>query len=89
MRRLYDRFIGVVEESGLVTVIPQKTRIALQVRMRFAALMPQKATLKGQLVLLRRFPSSRIEKIKTYSSRKHVHVFRLHLEDEWRPTSVT
>ena len=46
VRRLYDRFLKLVRESGPVTVIPQKTRIALQVRMRFAALMPQKDVLK-------------------------------------------
>ena len=77
VRRLYDRFLEIVHESGPVTVIPQKTRIALQVRMRFAALMPQKDALKGHLVLARRCTSERFEKIETYSPRNHVHVFRL------------
>jgi hypothetical protein len=82
VRRLYDRFLAVVERSGPVRVIPQKTRIALQVRMRFAALMPQSVVLKGHLVLARRSPSARFEKIETYSPRNHVHVFRLSSEDE-------
>jgi hypothetical protein len=81
VRRLYGRFLKVVEESGPVTVIPQKTRIALQARMRFAALMPQKTALKGHLVLARRCPSSRFEKIETYSPHNHVHVFRILSED--------
>lgn len=81
VRRLYDRFLKVVAASGPVTIIPQKTRIALQVRMRFAALMPQKIALKGHLVLARRCPSDRFEKIETYSPRNHVHVFRLRSED--------
>ena len=82
MRRLYDRFLEIVGESGPVTVIPQKTRIALQVRMRFAALMPQREALKGHLVLARRCPSERFEKIETYSPRNHLHVFRLRSEDD-------
>jgi hypothetical protein len=81
VRRLYDRFLKVVDESGPVTIIPQKTRIALQVRMRFAALVPQRNALKGHLVLPRRCPSDRFEKIETYSPRNHVHVFRLRSED--------
>ncbi len=82
VRRLYDRFVAIAREHGPVTVIPQKTRIALQVRMRFAALMPQKSALKGHLVLSRRHPSARFEKIETYSPRNHVHVFRLRGDDE-------
>ena len=82
VRRLYDRFLELVRESGPVTVIPQKTRIALQVRMRFAALMPQKDVLKGHLVLARSCPAERFEKIETYSPRNHVHVFRLRSEDD-------
>jgi hypothetical protein len=81
VRRLYEQFLRVVQKSGPVTVIPQRTRIALQVRMRFAALMPQRGSLKGHLVLARRCPSHRFEKIETYSPRNHVHVFRLRSED--------
>lgn len=82
VRHLYERFLEIVRESGPVTVIPQKTRIALQVRMRFAALMPRREALKGHLVLARRYPSRRIEKIETYSPRNHVHVFRLFSEED-------
>lgn len=82
VRRLYDRFVHAVQSFGPVRVIPQKTRIALQVRMRFAALMPQKAALKGHLVLARRVDSARFERIETYSPRNHVHVFRLVEESE-------
>jgi Domain of unknown function (DUF5655) len=83
VRHLYDRFIEAVHDSGPVTVIPQKTRIALQVRMRFAALMPQKDALKGHLVLARRCQSERFEKIETYSPRNHVHIFRLRSENDF------
>jgi hypothetical protein len=81
VRRLYRRFLEIARESGPVTVIPQKTRIALQVRMRFAALMPRKDALRGHLVLARRHPSTRFERIETLSPRNHLHVFLLRSED--------
>ena len=51
VRVLYDRFVALVKAVGPVRVIPQKSRIAFQVRMRFAAVTPQKTALKGHLVL--------------------------------------
>jgi hypothetical protein len=42
----------------------------------------QREALKGHLVLARRCPSRRIEKIETYSPRNHVHVFRLRSEED-------
>lgn len=82
VRRLYDLFVAACEASGPVTVIPQKSRIALQVRMRFAALMPQKTALKGHLVLARRAESPLFENVETFSPRNHVHVFRLESEKQ-------
>jgi hypothetical protein len=81
VRRLYEAFLAAVRECGPVTVIPQKSRIALQVRMRFAALIPQKSALRGHLVLAERRASPLFEKIETYSPRDHLHVFRLRSED--------
>ena len=80
---LFDRFVAAARNSGPVTVIPQKSRIALQVRMRFAALMPLKHALKGHLVLARRHDSPRFERVETYSQRNHVHVFRLVSEGDF------
>ncbi len=88
VRPLYDEFLEIVVACGEVTVIPQKTRIALQVRMRFAALMPRKTSLRGHLVLSRRCPSLCFEKVETFSRRNHLHAFRLEsvddLDDEFR-----
>jgi len=36
VRELYDLFVALVKNVGPVRVIPQKSRIAFQVRMRFA-----------------------------------------------------
>ena len=82
VRDLFDEFVRCAEARGPLSVIPQKSRIALQVRMRFAALMPQKAALKGHLVLASRHESARFIKVESYSPRNHVHVFRLASEDE-------
>jgi hypothetical protein len=83
VRQLYDRFVRVVRSCGPVRVIPQKTRIAFQVRMRFAALVPQKSALRGHLVLAQRYPSARFSKIETLSPHCHVHAFRLRSESDF------
>lgn len=62
---------------GPVTVLPEKTRIALQVRMSFAALMPRKNWLDGHLVLARQIDSPRFRRIETFSPRNVLHEFRL------------
>jgi hypothetical protein len=58
-------------------VLPEKTRIALHVRMSFAAFMPRRHWLGGHLVLARRIDSSRFLRVDTYSQRNVVHAFRL------------
>jgi hypothetical protein len=85
VRRLFDRFVSIARENGPLTVIPQKSRIALQVRMRFAALVPRKTALSGHLVLARRCESPRFRKVETYSPRSHAHLFRLDAEDQFDP----
>ena len=59
VRATFDRVLAVVSELGPVTVLPEKTRIALHVRMSFAAFMPRKHWLNGHLVLARRIESPR------------------------------
>ncbi len=51
MRQLYDRFVSEVRLCGPVTILPEKTRIAFQARMSFAALHVQGAKIAGHLVL--------------------------------------
>ena len=36
VRQVFDKLLGLAEQCGPVTVIPQKTRIAIQARVRFA-----------------------------------------------------
>lgn len=82
VRSLYERFREIVQECGPVKVIPQKSRIAFQVRMRFAALMPHKTFLRGHLVLAERQDSPCFEKVETFSPRNHLHAFRLESEED-------
>lgn len=71
-------------EFGPVTVLPEKTRIAFQVRMSFAQVTPKQGVLDGHFVLARRVENSVFRKIDTISLRNHVHHFRL-----TRPEDIT
>ena len=66
-----------VLDCGPVIVLPEKTRIAFQVRMSFAQVSPRRNWLDGHLVLARRLPHPRFRRIDTISPRNHVHHFRL------------
>jgi hypothetical protein len=85
VRATFDRVLAVVSELGPVTVLPEKTRIALHVRMSFAAFMPRKHWLNGHLVLARRIESPRFLRVETFSPRNVLHAFRLTTPDEVDP----
>jgi uncharacterized protein DUF5655 len=77
VRATFDRVLAVVRELGPVMVLPENTRIALHVRMSFAALMPRRQWLNGHLVLARRVDSPRFVRVETFSPRNVLHAFRL------------
>ncbi|GAA0924404.1 DUF5655 domain-containing protein [Virgisporangium aurantiacum] len=77
VRETFDRILAAVEAVGPVSVLPEKTRIALHVRMSFAAFTPRRRWLTGHLVLARRIESPRFTRIETYSPRNVLHAFRL------------
>ena len=77
VRETFDRVLAAVREIGPVTVLPERTRIALHVRMSFAALFPRRRWLDGHVVLARRLDSPRFRRIDTFSPRNVVHLFRL------------
>jgi Domain of unknown function (DUF5655) len=77
VRATFDRILGVARGLGPVRVLAEKTRIALQARMSFAAFQPRRQWLGGHLVLARRVDSPRFRRIEEYSPRNVVHVFRL------------
>jgi Domain of unknown function (DUF5655) len=82
VRATFEAILTAVRRLGPVTVLPEKSRIALQVRMSFAALMPRRRWLNGHLVLSRRVDSDRFLSTQTYSPRNVVHTFRLQGPDE-------
>jgi hypothetical protein len=82
VRATFERALAVVESLGPVTVLPEKTRIALHVRMSFAAFMPRIRWLSGHLVLARTVTSRRFSRVQAYSPKNVVHAFRLDRPDE-------
>ncbi|MBO3751650.1 hypothetical protein J5X84_36725 [Streptosporangiaceae bacterium NEAU-GS5] len=77
VRQIFDRIVAVVSGFGPVEVLAEKTRIALHVRMSFAAFMPRRRWLNGHLVLDRAIASARFGKIEVFSPRNVLHPFRL------------
>ena len=75
--RTYEALLRAARQNGPVTVLPEKTRIAFQVRMSFAALSLKKHWLDGHVVLARRLDSPRFKRIYEVSPRNQVHEFRL------------
>jgi hypothetical protein len=82
VRATFERVVEVARRSGPLDVVPEKTRVALQVRMSFAAFTPRRRWLDGHVVLARTVPSERFRRVETYSPRNHVHVFRLTTPDD-------
>jgi Domain of unknown function (DUF5655) len=77
VRAIYDAVLKAVRRCGPVKVLPEKTRIAFQVRMSFAQLTTRSKWVDGHVVLARRFEQPRFRKIESISARNHVHHFRL------------
>lgn len=79
---IYQKFAKMVRTCGPVTIIPQKTRVTFQVRMRFVSLYPRKSYLLGGFVFARRHNHPKFHKIESFSPRNHLHHFRLESQDD-------
>jgi hypothetical protein len=77
IRALFDRVVAAIRAFGPVRILPEKTRIAFQVRMSFAQVTPRMNWLDGHVVLARRLEDPRFRRVQTISPRNHVHTFRL------------
>ena len=82
VREIYERFLAMLERFGPVIVLPEKTRIAFQVRMSFAQLTPRRHWVLGHLVLARRAEDKLFTKVESFSPRNHAHHFRLDTAEE-------
>ncbi|MGO4691417.1 DUF5655 domain-containing protein [Glaciibacter sp. 2TAF33] len=74
VRAMFDRLVG---ELGPVDVLSEKSRIALHVRMSFAAFMPRRHWLDGHLVLARVARHPLFRRTQVFSPRNVLHEFRL------------
>ena len=89
VREIYDRVAAIVNAIGPVIILPEKTRIAFQVRMSFAQVTPRQHWLDGHFVLARRLEHPRFRKIETFSPKNHLHAFRLEKPDDVDDTFIT
>ena len=76
-RLLYDQFVAQVRRCGPVTILPEKTRIAFQVRMSFAAVQVQRSKITGHLVLAERCQRPCFVRVDFISRSNHVHHFTI------------
>ena len=82
VRAIFDKLLAAARKNGPVTVLPEKTRIAFQVRMSFAAFVIRRNWVDGHVVLARRLKNKRFRRIETFSPRNHLHAFRFEKIDE-------
>ena len=88
VRELFDELVKQLEALGPFRILPEKTRIAFQVRMSFAQATPRKQHLDGHLVLAEAFDDPTFRKVETISKRNHVHHFRLGSASDITPSFI-
>ena len=77
---LFKKFAKMVRACGPVRMIPQKTRVAFQVRVRFAGAYPRKSYFLGAIALPYRSADPRFVKIENYAPHFQGHFFRVDSE---------
>lgn len=77
VREMFDALVAMIKKCGPVKVLPEKTRIAFQVRMSFIAVQVRRNYLIGHFVFARRVEHPRFNRVETFSPRNHLHAFRL------------
>ena len=82
VREVFDALLARVSTFGPVSVLPQRSRIALHARMSFAAFVPRRRWLGGHLVLARRVESPRFTLVQVFSAGNVLHGLRLREVDE-------
>ena len=68
VRECFERVLAAARRAGPLTVLPERTRVAFQVRMSFAAFQPRRCWLDGHVVLARELPSPRFRRIEVFSA---------------------
>jgi RimJ/RimL family protein N-acetyltransferase len=78
----FERFREEVLRCGPAAVVPERTRVAFQTRMSFAAVSLRPRWMDGHVVLAKRLRSKRFRDVQTISPRNIVHSFRFSGPDE-------
>jgi hypothetical protein len=76
VRELFDRFTGMVEACGPVTIYPEQSRIVCQVRVRFAGVVPRRRDLDVGVWLTRPAQHPRLRRTELIPPSTFVHHFR-------------
>jgi len=76
-RELFDTWLCFVKQFGDVTVIPQKTRISFQVRVRFAGAVIRKNWVECGFWLKRSVKDARFSRVEKITAHDYVYTFRL------------
>jgi hypothetical protein len=82
VREVFDRLLALVRKCGPVTVIPQRTRIAIQARVRFAGGVARQRWFDAGLWLTRRAEHPQLRRVEIYGPKAYVHRFRLTHPDD-------
>ncbi|MBI5842805.1 MAG: hypothetical protein HZB19_22155 [Chloroflexi bacterium] len=77
VRKLFDAWSDFVLQFGEVTVIPQKTRISFQVRVRFAGAVIRKNWVECAFWLKRQVKDERFHRVEKITARDYIYYFRL------------
>ncbi len=79
---LFKKFAAMVRECGPVHMIPQKTRVVFQVRVRFAGAAPRKTHFLANFALPYQANDSRFVRIEKYAPHFQAHTFRVSSESD-------
>ncbi|HKR60737.1 MAG TPA: DUF5655 domain-containing protein [Pyrinomonadaceae bacterium] len=78
--KLFRKFAKMVRACGPVTIIPQKTRVVFQVRVRFAGCYPRKNYLVCAIALRQQLKSRRFVRTEKFANRFVGHYFNVESE---------
>lgn len=73
LQLLFDGLVGLVKRNGPLKVVPGKTGIAFQVRMRFGGAVVRRNSIEAGFILPQRVEHPRIKKVIAYTPRAYGH----------------
>lgn len=81
---LYEKFVALVQEvCGEVRVIPQKTRVAIQARIRFTGCVPRKSYLLCSFLLMHKLENPRFRKVEFIPPIYHEHYVQVRSKSDF------